>query len=131
MSTPWTTEQVALRLEEASATARRLPAVRVQGHFNAWPAIVREAWETMAADDPPEQHFPPSPQAVERMLEVMRWMLWLNPPARHLVWLRAGGAPWPVVCRKMGLSRTTAWRHQHAALGIIVNYLNEQKRNWA
>lgn len=131
MACQWTVEQVASRLEQASATARRLPAVRVQGHFNAWPTILREAWETMAADDPPEQHFPPSPEAVDRMLEVMRWMLWLDPSARHLVWLRAAGTPWPVVCRKTGLSRTTAWRRQHAALGIVVNYLNEQNRHCA
>jgi len=122
---PWTVEQVAIRLEEASATARRLPCVRVQGHFNAWPAIMREAWETMAADDPPERHFPPSPQAIDRMLEASRWMVWLEPDARHLVWTRLGGAPWPVVCRKTGLSRTTAWRRLRAALETIVEHLSQ------
>ena len=47
----WTIEDVAARFEEAASTGRRLPPVRVQGHFNCWPAIVRSEWETFAADE--------------------------------------------------------------------------------
>ena len=32
---------------------------------------------------------PPSPKAVERMLETMRWVQWLEFEQRHLVWMRA------------------------------------------
>jgi len=50
----WTTDDVANWLIEAARTAHRLPPVRVQGHFNCWPAIVRSEYERMASDDAPD-----------------------------------------------------------------------------
>jgi lysozyme len=41
----WTTDDVANWLIEAARTAHRLPPVRVQGHFNVWPTIVRTEYE--------------------------------------------------------------------------------------
>lgn len=128
---PWTVEDVIANLEAAAETARRLPPVRVQGHFNAWPTLIREPWEVMAADDPPEQHFPPSPEAVGQMLVVMRWMLWLDVGQRHLVWMRARGDAWQFICRRTGCSRTTAWRRWQKALMTVANGLNERNRNCA
>lgn len=131
MADQWTVEQVAAHLEQAADTARRLPPVRVQGHFNSWPVILRAHWEVLAAEDPPEQHFPPSPVVIDQMLETMRWVQWLKPAARHLVWIRARGTAWSVICKRTGYSRTTAWRKWQAALVIIANNLNEQNRNCA
>ncbi|CAE6691051.1 DUF6362 family protein [Candidatus Nitrotoga fabula] len=37
---------------------------------------------------------PPFPAAVDRMLESTRWMQWLDPEARHLVWMRAERRDW-------------------------------------
>src|SRR5690606_8593580 len=80
----WTIEDVAVRFEEAASTARRLPPVRVQGYFNCWPAIKRMSWENLGAE-PTVYRFPPDPAAIERMLEVMRWVQWLEEEHRHLV----------------------------------------------
>ncbi|WP_456291312.1 DUF6362 family protein [Ralstonia mannitolilytica] len=77
----WTVERVAERFREAAITAHRLPPVRVQGYFNTWPAIRRMPWETLGAE-PSIRRFPPSPEAIERMLETMRWVLWLEEEAR-------------------------------------------------
>ena len=63
---PWTTDEVANRFHEAAITARRLPPVRVQGYFNTWPPIVRQAWEVLGADDAIYRSYPPTPQAVEQ-----------------------------------------------------------------
>ena len=70
----WTVEDVAARFEEAVTTGRRLPPVRVQGYFNTWPPILRQQWEVFSAEDPVYRPLPPSPEAVDRMLEAMRWV---------------------------------------------------------
>jgi hypothetical protein len=90
----WTTEDVAARFAEAAETGRRLPRVQVQGYFNVWPAFAREAWETYPEDEPDYRPLPPSLQAIERMLETMRWVQWLEVEQRHVVWMRARRYGW-------------------------------------
>ncbi|NDD13905.1 MAG: helix-turn-helix domain-containing protein [Betaproteobacteria bacterium] len=85
----WATEDVVNWLIEAARTAHRLPPVRVQGHFNVWPTIVRTHYERMVSEDVPVYRFPPSPAEIERMLDVMRWMQCLELEQRQLVWMRA------------------------------------------
>ena len=75
----WTIDDVAARFEEAATTGRRLPPVRVQGYFNTWPPFVRKEWEAFAAaNERVYRPFPPSPVDIERMLEAMRWVQWLE-----------------------------------------------------
>ena len=78
MRSPWTIEDVAARFEDAASTGRRLPPVRVQGYFNCWPAIVRREWEMFAADEKVYRPYPPSPEAIDQMLETMKWVQWLE-----------------------------------------------------
>jgi hypothetical protein len=85
----WTIEDVAARFAEAADTGRRLPRVRVQGYFNVWPELARDAWEAYPEETPEYRPLPPSPHAIERMLETMRWVQWLEVEQRHLVWMRA------------------------------------------
>ena len=124
--TAWTMEDVAARFEEAASTGRRLPPVRVQGYFNTWPVIVRKEWESFAADEKDFRPFPPSPEAIDRMLEAMRWVQWLEEEQRHLIWMRAKQYEWRVICRRFGCERTTAWRRWQRALQIVAERLNEQ-----
>lgn len=120
----WTTETVAARFEEAVRTARKLPRVTVQGYFNVWPAIVRDQWETMNGE-PHLCHFPPEPLALDRMLETMRWVQWLEVEQRHLVWMRASLHDWKTICRRFGCNRTTAWRRWQKALEMIARKLSQ------
>ncbi|BCO30093.1 hypothetical protein TspCOW1_01960 [Thiohalobacter sp. COW1] len=119
----WTIEQVAERFNEAAQTAHRLPAVRVQGYFNTWPAILRQPWETFAGEDG-EYRLPPDPTAIDRMEETMGWVLWLGEEDRHLVWMRADGYRWRDICRRFGCDRTTAWRRWQRALLTVAMQLN-------
>lgn len=120
-----TAEDIAARFEEAVHTGRRLPAVRVQGYFNVWPPIVRTLWERLAREDPAPLRFPPDDAAVQRMLEVMRWVQWLDDvETRHLVWMRAEGFEWRPICCRFGCDRTTAWRRWQRALNLIAARLN-------
>ena len=120
----WTVEDVAARFEEAASTGRRLPPVRVQGYFNVWPAIVRREWETLAAEDRVYRSAPPSPEAIERMLETMRWVQWLEEEQRHLVWMRAKRYGWRDITTRFACDRTTAWRRWQTALLIVTLRLN-------
>ena len=49
----WTADCVADHFEEAFRTLRKLPPVRVQGYFNAWPQIVRSEKEILVIDPQP------------------------------------------------------------------------------
>lgn len=120
----WTIEEVAARFEEAVSTGRRLPPVRVPGYFNTWPAIVRSEWETLSATEKLPHYLPPSPAAIDRMLETMRWTQWLEEEQRHLVWMRAKQYEWKDICRRFGCDRTTAWRRWHKALAKVALHLN-------
>lgn len=120
----WTLEQVEARLVEAAKTSQRLPAVRLPGYASAWPVLQRMALE-QPLEDNRSQRIPPSPAAVERMLETNRWMLWLDPETRHLVWMRADRRDWQEICRRFGCNRSTAWRRWQKALQVVVAHLND------
>ena len=59
----WTLDEVAERFREAAETAHRLPKVGVQGYFNTWPAIKREARE-LYTDPDRVLRFPPTPEDI-------------------------------------------------------------------
>lgn len=121
---PWTVHSVATRFELATSTGHALPPVRVQGYFNVWPAFVRDRWERMAADDLPPQRFPPSPEDVDSMLEVMQWVLWLSIEERHVVWMRADRYEWQHIARRFACCTKTAQRRWQRAMQTVADHLN-------
>ena len=120
----WTIEDVAARFEEAASTGRRLPPVRVQGYFNTWPIIVRKEWEAFAADETVYRPYPPSPDAIERMLETMKWVQWLEVEQRHLVWMRSNRYRWEQIGRRFACAARTAQRRYDAAIHLVTLHLN-------
>jgi len=120
----WTTDDVANWLIEASRTAHRLPPVRVQGHFNCWPTIVRSEYERMASNDPPVYRFPPTPVEVERMLVVMQWVQCLDVEQRKLVWMRAERWRWYDIGKRFGVAPRTAQRHWEVAIQTITEHIS-------
>lgn len=112
-------EEIASRFVEAASTARRLPAVRVQGYFNLWPAIVRTEYERFAQDESPYYRFPPSPAEIERMLATMQWVQWLEVEQRKLVWMRAERYRWNEIGKRFGCVPRTAQRRWELAIHII------------
>ena len=120
----WTLNDVASRFIEAVHTSRRLPPVRVQGYFNVWPLFARQEWEVMSNTDVELRSMPPTPEDIERMLEAMRWVQWLEEEQRHLIWMRAKEYEWKDVCRRFGCDRTTAWRRWQRALAVVAAQLN-------
>jgi hypothetical protein len=120
----WTTDDVANWLIEAARTAHRLPPVRVQGHFNVWPTIVRTEYERMASDDAAVYRFPPTPAEVERMLVVMQWVRCLEVEQRKLVWMRAERWRWYDIGKRFGVAPRTAQRHWEVAIQVITDHIS-------
>jgi hypothetical protein len=120
----WETHEVASRFIEAAQTALRLPPVRVQGYLSLWPTIVRSAYERLSSEDAPTLHIPPSPRDVERMLEVMRWVQWLDVEQRHLVWMRAQHYGWREIGIRFACASRTAQRHWQVAVCVVTWQLN-------
>jgi len=119
----WVTEDVVNWLIEAARTAHRLPPVRVQGHFNVWPTIVRTHYERMVSEDMPVYRFPPSPAEIERMLDVMRWMQCLELEQRQLVWMRAERWRWYDIGKRLGVAPRTAQRRWDVAIQTMTEHL--------
>jgi Domain of unknown function (DUF6362) len=120
----WDQEAVASRLEEAVDVLARLPNEQGRGLYDLWPKLVGE----------PCKHARPAaaaPEAIDRMDEALRWLMWLEREERRLVWLRAEGVPWKRITHWLGIGRTTAWQRWTTALLKIVVRLNtaaEQNR---
>ena len=98
---------------------RRLPPVRAQGYFNVWPEFVRTPYERLAGEDVPTPRLSPSPADIERMLEVIGWMQWLELEQRHLVWMRAERYRWEEISKRFGCCPRTAQRRWISAINRV------------
>ena len=123
-TSPWTVEDVANRFAEAAWTAHRLPRVGPRGYFNPWMTTAFQVPDRYPDPERLYRPMPPSPQDVERMLEAMRWVQWLEVEQRHLVWMRAKRYSWRDITIRFACDRTTAWRRWQQALQIVVDRLN-------
>jgi len=120
----WTPSLVEEWLSEAADTLRRLPDTRVQGHASTWPPYVREYWESYGIAEVTLRRPPPSAAAITRMDQALPWLRHLDPDDAKIVWLRATGEPWKVICWKVGMTRSAAHRHWLFALCVIAWTLN-------
>jgi hypothetical protein len=119
----WTYEDVGDHFAEAFRTLRRLPSVKVQSYFNAWPEVLRTRRE-IAAMEPEPMRVWPSAAAISRLEQTFDWVLWIDEAERRLVWSRAARVPWKQISGELGCDRTTAWRRWQLALTKIAARLN-------
>ena len=120
----WTMDAVAARFAAAAETARRLPPVRVQGYFNSWSMLAFQVPDRYPDPQRSCRPMPPSPAAIDQMLEVMRWVQWLDPESRHIVWMRTDGCEWSQIARRFGCAVRTVRRRRDNALSIVTQHLN-------
>ena len=116
-------QQIIARLKEAVSTMRRLPPVRVQGYFNAWPDMVYTEIEIMRMDRKPKT-WPATPEAISNMEEAILWLNLLETVEdRKIVWMRASNIPWDIISKTFGFSRVTANKKFRNAIKFITqNY---------
>lgn len=124
LMTQWTADAVATRFAEAAETAHKLPRVRPAGYFNPWMTLAMQVPERYPDPERVYRSMPPSPQAVERMLETMRWVQWLDLEQRHLVWMRANRYEWQQIGRRFACDRNTASRRWHRVMELVAWRLN-------
>jgi len=120
----WTPSLVEERFVEAADVMKRLPEVGVPGYFSTWPKIVHDFADRVEQEPRPLSRPRPSPEAISRMEETLRWLPWLEPIDARIVWLRASGERWKTICWKVGLGRTAANQHWLYALCVIAWKLN-------
>ena len=122
--TEWTIDDVAARFADAAQTAHRLPKVRVQGYFNSWSMFACHIPDRYPDPDRLYRPMPPTPKAVELMLETMTWVQWLEVEQRHLVWMRADRYEWQQIGRRFACDRNTASRRWQKAIEVVAARLN-------
>ncbi len=122
--TQWTVEQVANRFAEAAWTAHRLPRMGPRGYFNPWMTTAFQVPDRYPDPERLYRPLPPSPQDVERMLEAMRSVQWLEVEQRHLVWMRANRYEWQQIGRRFACDRNTAARRWKRLMELIAWRLN-------
>jgi len=69
----------------------------------------------------------PSLAAIGRMEAALPWLSWLEPEDAKLVWARAEGTPWKMICWRFGISRATACRRWEYGLSLMTWRLNGRK----
>ena len=119
-----TEKMIIKRLEEAAATMKRLPPVRVNGYSNFWPEFLHTEMEKLQMELK-STLLPATPEQITRMEEACRWLRFVpNIDDRRLLWLRAERVRWKLICAKLGISRATADRRWKTGLCIIERSLN-------
>ena len=76
--TSWNPIMVEERFVEAADVMRRLPGVRVPGHFNTWPKVVHDFADLVGQEPPRLRRPPPAPDAISQMEETLTWLLGSN-----------------------------------------------------
>ncbi len=73
------------------------------------------------------KRFPPAPKEIDRMLEVMQWMQWLEVEERKLLWMRADRYSWREIAKRFACVERTAQRHWVSAMEVLIRNLHEGK----
>ena len=124
----WTPKLVEERLAEAAAVLQRLPAPRRQGYFNTWPEYFYE-FSDLVGQEPEPMRLAPSPATISRMEETLTWTIGLDPIDGKIVWMKAHGWRWKIICRNVGLQRSAASEHWLYGLCLIALKLNRRRFN--
>lgn len=119
----WTPSLVEERLVEAANVLKRLPEQKAQGYFNTWPTMSYE-FSDLAGLTATLRRSPPSPDAIRRMEDALTWTIGLDPVDSKIIWLRASGVRWKIVCGTVGLARAACHEHWLYALCLIAVHLS-------
>ncbi len=125
----WNITMVEERFEEAVQTLKRVPVpgAKPRAYFNGWPDMIYTSWELQSQEKLPIRLGPPNATQITQMEEALGWLWWLEPNERNLVWMRAGGVRWKVICYSIGYSRETMRTKHKIALTKICTRLNAKK----
>ena len=129
----WTPSLVDEHLTEAADILKRMPEVKAQGYFSTWPQWTYDFGDLVGQETPLLRRPFPSAAAISRMERTLSWTVGLDPVDAKIIWLRAYGTRWKIICGKVGLARTAAHEHWLYALCVIAWQLNGNSKgeNWS
>ena len=123
----WTPSLVEERLVEAAdypeASARAADSRALQ-HVAA---DAYEFGDLIGQETPRLKRSWPAPDAISRMEETLTWTIGLDRVDVKIVWLRASGVRWKVVCGTVGLARAACHEHWLYALCLIAVRLSGRR----
>ena len=90
----WDESLVKAWLKEAADTLKRLPPGYVKPRVTYWPDVVQTSVYSFGHARLSTKLAAPSPRAIDRMDQVLVWLLACDNDSRRIVWARACGVPW-------------------------------------
>lgn len=133
----WTAEQVVARLQDAGTTMQqwRVKGCWPAGYGQAWPDVVRDAWEAYDWRDGGVVHVQPTAASLHAMEEAVSWLLLIpsdQVALRRIVWSRSllhpghGGYrySWRLLARMVDLDKNTVQHWYGRGIAIVVACLN-------
>ncbi len=111
------------QLRSAIRTLKRMPPVRVQGYYSAWPEVVRDQIEILNMAKEPLRVRPTARDIQELEQVLFDWIPSVSIDERRLLWSRAARVPWKMICAELGVGRTKAWEMYKRTLGKIAKNL--------
>lgn len=125
----WKPIDVKNRFEEAAQTIRRLPGEQNIGYQKTrWPYIYYNKSE-LFKQEPTQIKFVASPEAIDRLDDVLGWSYWVVQHEIEIIWAKAEQKPWKIVCKQCGVSRSTGARYWESGILKITNRLNNPDYN--
>jgi hypothetical protein len=127
-------DEVIVRMQEAADTLGRLAmrGLRPAGLKAGWPDVAVNAFEAFNPEAPDKirvRRSLPSPSAISRMDEAIRWLLWIDRSAAVIVWAKAGRVRWRTLEYRLGLSeRTLRARRREAIVEIAAQRLLAKRK---
>ena len=116
-------------LEDAAATLRALPRDSLKAHLTSWPEVVRDSVSLLAASDRTRTRPPaPHPRAIDRMDEILSWLLACEEVERRILWARACKVPWRKLEALDGRSHTTLRQVAGRGLEKVRRHLRDVRR---
>ena len=104
------------RFREAWIISQRLSSGLTLGYSNFWPEIRLENWQVYHTEDRAIKRRPPSSDEIDRLVQCMRWLRWVEDNDRQLIWRRASRMPWREIAKVCGRSNTSVRRYWHRAM---------------
>jgi hypothetical protein len=115
-------------LEDAAATLRAMPRASLKAHLTSWPEVVQNSVSLLATSERTRTRPPaPQPRAIDRMDEVLSWLLACEEGERRILWARACKIPWRKLEALDGRSHMTLRQVANRGLQKVRRHLRDTR----
>lgn len=123
------------RIAEAGRSLRGLRIPRELGALRGgrvcWPDPPPEYWMQYGREAATYRPLPPTAAEIDRMEEVLSWLMWLNDDQRKFVGAWMMGARWTEICERWHISRSGGHKRLDAICSHLLLCIKERRRRAA